>query len=460
MNVDYGIISFIPVILTLIIAFWKKNVFVALLAGIFSGSIIISIYTRDWFIGVNSIASVFQDTGTAKTVFFIFLIGALVNAFNVYGGVKGIAILFTEKSNVVKNRFTAQILAQLAGLLLFLDATSSIVVSSIIGKPFFDKYNVPREKLAVISNSTGAPIAWLIPFGGAGALTASLINKSDILQNDGFSYVMSAVPYQFYTIIILVILTLSIVFGFDFKSMRKLDSPKLNKENIDFNSRLSSKVKPLARNMLLPIVFLLASIFAILFITGNGNLLRGDGSTAVFTSGLITLIVTGIYYRLQKITSISKYLETCFDGMKSLFEIVLILIMSFSFSHILRLLGTATYLSNIATFIPNAVIPMAVLWLATLISFSTGTSGGTVSILIPLMLPLAQNLGFHIPLIIGAIISGAVFGDQSSPISDSVILTSTATGVDIMSHVKTQLPYTTLALGLSSILYLIIGFII
>ena len=457
---SYGIYSILPVVVTLIISFYKKNVFLALLGGIATGSLLITTQTNDLFVGFNALTSVFSDSSTTKVTFFIFLTGALTHVTAASGGVEGVVHLMTEKTKTVKSKRAAQLLAQITGLILFVDATSSIVVSSLIGKPFFDKFKIPREKLALIANSTGSPIAWLIPFGGAGALTAAAINGTKIMPQDGFTYVLEGVGFQFYSIILLIMILVTILLNLEFGAMKRVSSTYMATNEVTFETELEAGKSPRARNMIVPLATLLSLIFVLLYITGAGNLLRGDGSTAVFISGCLTLVFTGIYYMYQKITTLDQYIQWCFTGMKHLFEIVVILILAFTFSNILTQLQTATYLSTLASNVSASIIPVATLLLAAITAFSTGSSGGTVSILVPLLVPLALNLGVSVPLTIGALISGAVFGDQSSPISDSVILTSTMTDVKIMDHVKTQLPYTLFALVSSAILFFIAGFII
>ena len=459
MENQYEIMSIIPVIITLSVAFLKKDIIIALISGIISGMLMLTIETNNIFIGINAVTDVFKNISTAQTIIFILLIGALVNIIDRSGGVEGTIKFMTERRNIIKSKVGAQILTQLIGLLLFIDATSSIIVSSTIGSPFFKKYKIPKEKLALIANSTGAPIAWLIPFGGAGALMAGIINDLDIVNGDGFTYVLSAIPYQFYTFMILIIIFLSIIFNFELGSIKHVDYDINTESEIKFNSDIENKETSI-KNMIFPILLLLVMIFSIMFITGKGSILRGNGQIAVMISAITTLILTYIYYRIQNIVSFKNYIRWSYEGIKNIFPIVFILILSFSFSNILELLQTANYLSSIVEVIPNTLIPVSIMILGAIMAFATGTSGGTVSILIPMILPLVAKLDINVSLVLGAIISGAVFGDQNSPISDSVILTSTATNVQIVDHIKTQLPYTTLALITSVILYLIAGFII
>ena len=182
----------------------------------------------------------------------------------------------------------------------------------------------------------------------------------------------------------------------------------------------------------------------------------GDGATAVFTGGFLTLIVTGAYYMFQKIATMDTFIDWTFEGMKSLLPII-ILVLAYAFSDIVDQLGTASYIAGFAELVPASAILLMALLISAIISFSSGSSSAAVILLVPLMLPIAASISIPLHYILGAVVSGAVFGDQSSPISDSVILTASVTGSDIMSHVKTQLWYTGFALAISAIMFVILG---
>ena len=147
------------------------------------------------------------------------------------------------------------------------------------------------------------------------------------------------------------------------------------------------------------------------------------------------------------------------DGMKNMFDLVLILVLAYSFGSLLSTLGTASFLAQYAQWMPKEVMLAAGYLTATVIAYATGTSGGTAAVLVPVLLPIMVPMGIPPQHVLGMIISGAVFGDQNSPISDSVILTSSMTGVPIMDHVRTQIPYTLLAWSIALMGYIMLGFI-
>ncbi len=449
---DYGILSLIPIIICFALIFISKNAFISIISGIVSAVVIIFAFEKE-FILFTSMVDVFSSSSTVKTVLFILIVGALIKATELSKGVSGLMAYLERKKLNINSPVLVQLFTMLIGMLLFVDATSSMAITSVVGKPLFNKAKISTEKLALITNSTASPIAWIIPFGGAGALMTGLISSVDGVESDAFSYVLKAVPLQFYTIILLVFLIISIVLKFEVGSIKKYKFT----ENIE-EVKVQNSGK--ARNMIVPIVLLLVSIFTILFITGSGNIFSGDGSSAVFYGGLITLAITLVFYISQKITTAKECLTWYFKGVKSMFVVTLLLAVALVFSDLLSKIGTASYLVGIFDLMPANFLPLIALLLSAVIAFSTGTSGGTVAIVTGLLLPMAVMSGVSIPLVLGAIVSGSVFGDQNSVISDSVILTSSVTGVDAITHVKTQMPYTLISLSVSAVLYLIFGFIL
>lgn len=454
------ILSLIPIVATLAIAFTRKNVFLALLTGLALSGIMVLIDTGNYLAMFEAIPTTLSSISFVKTVLFLFMAGAIMTVVNRSGGVEGLIIFFTEKRKIVKTKIGAQMISFVLGLLLFVDGTSSIVVTALVGKPFFHKYNVPKEKLALISNSTGSAIAWIIPFGGAGAFMTSLITNifNDLGVDDNpFSVIISSAKYQFYGIALIIVVLVAIIFNLNTKKVSK-EKEGLIKEDYVYETNIEKGKTPLARNIIVPIVLLLLTIFIVMFQTGNGNVFRGDGGTAVFVAGVVTIILTGLFYLIQGIVKLDEYIRWTFDGMKSLFELIVILVLATAFASLTGDLGVATYLASIATGVSGKAIVVVALLISLLISYSTGSSGASVALLFPVFLPIAFAIGVPFEFVIGAIVSGAVFGDQNSPISDSVILTTTVTDVAIMDHVRTQLPFTSVALGIATIGFVILGF--
>ena len=449
---DLELLSLLPIIICLILILITKNAFVSILSGLLTGSLLLFITEGATFTVINGIVAVATDAYQFKIIGFIMLTGALVGAIQASGGITGVIQTLNRLEKGTRSKVGSQLFLMLIGCLMFMDGTSSMAVTAVVGRPIFKQLKLPKEKLALLVNSTSAPIAWLIPFGGAGAMVAGALSETGVPLDDPFSYVVSAVGFQFYTLALLILLATTILLKIDLGPIKHM-------VYVDEALETPSVGRDRARNMIFPVVVLIVVIFSLLFYTGEGNILKGDGATSIFTAGCITLLFTAVFYRIQNLGTFSTILSWFFNGMRLMLEISLLLLIAFAFGDMIQRLGTASYLVQVTNFIPTQLLPLAVLLLSAIIAFSTGTSSGTVAIMTPLMIPIVVSSGGSIPLAIGALISGAVFGDQNSIISDSVIMTSSMTMVEPITHVKTQLPYTLIALGLASIGYLILGFI-
>ena len=455
----YGILSILPIIIVLTIAFWQKNVFIALIVGLILSTAIVAPHISNYLIGFEVISEVFSLPSTSQVIFFLFLTGAIMHCANKSGGVEGLVNYCTEKRKIVTSRFTVEFFTLILGLVLFIDALSSIIITSSVGKPFFKKYNMPHEKLALISNSTGAAITWLIPFSGAGALMTSFLAPIVIdlgIDIHPFELLVSSVAYQFYTINLFIILLVSILFRKDFGPMKQLMQEQKHQQtfsDFQFGTAIPKEKAPLAQNLVIPVLLLVVVAFLIIFVTGKGNIMKGDITIAMFSSGIVTLIISGLFYKAQGLVSVDQYINWCLEGMHNMFDVILIFVLAYAFGSMLHLLDTAGYVAHYAVMFPKGLILLVVLGITSCVAYAIGSSSATVALLFPIFVPMAYEIGMPLPYTVGAIISGAIFGDQNSPISDSVILTSKISGVNIISHVKTQIPYTGLALLLAFIGY-------
>jgi Na+/H+ antiporter NhaC len=212
--------------------------------------------------------------------------------------------------------------------------------------------------------------------------------------------------------------------------------------------------------MLLPILLMIGSVFFFLYLTGNGDILKGSGSSSIFYTMLVTLTFTLFYYVGSKNMSLSLWSKTALKGALKLLPIASILLFAFAIGAVTTEMKTGYYLASLANENLSIYFLSAVIFLlSSLISFSTGTSWGTFSIMIPVAIPMAVGMDANVSLAIGAVISGGIFGDHCSPISDTTIISSLASNCEVVEHVKTQLPYAIIAGIISIILFVIFSFI-
>ncbi len=452
-------LSLCPSIIAIVIAVATRQVYVALFSGILAGSVLLK---QELFFGVtasfDAVAKTFESGSSVKSMLFIFMVGALLNVMQQSGGVQAVIEHLTRKRTLVKSKRGAQLVAYLMGFFMCLEGVGSMMMVGLVGRPLFIQFGISKEKLAYIANSTGSPLAWLMPISGAGVFLASLVSaqvESGVLTGAPMSYVFAALPYQFYTIIVLLSVPVLAFRKHDFR-LHSVAPPKLGESGL--SGIESSSPSPVALwAVVSPIALLMGAILFITLITGNGNPLKGDISSAIYWSGYIALIGSAMVFCLKGIST-NQYIEWCLDGFKNMLPAVIILTLAFTLSGVVADLGAGDYLAGfVSTNLPSWLLPAVVCLLGMLVSFSTGSSGATVSILTPIVIPLAIGTSVSVPVVIGAVISGAVFGDQSSPISDSVIVASSAADCEPEQHFITQLPLTLLFASVAVVGYLTLG---
>jgi tetracycline resistance efflux pump len=198
-----------------------------------------------------------------------------------------------------------------------------------------------------------------------------------------------------------------------------------------------------------------------LYMTGEGDMFKGSGSTSVYYAVIVTLFFIYLYFVPTKTLSHKNYFKGLYEGIGDMIPVGMIMLFALLIGKVIGDLGTAEYLANLLKGnISPMLIPLLIFLVASITAFSTGTSWGTFSIMMPIGLALAATMDIYIPLVIAAVISGGIFGDHASPISDTTIISSMAAGCDHVEHVRTQLPYALFAGLLASISFLITGWII
>jgi Na+/H+ antiporter NhaC len=218
---------------------------------------------------------------------------------------------------------------------------------------------------------------------------------------------------------------------------------------------------PRALNMLVPLGVMVVMMPVGLWITGEGNLMAGSGATAVLWAVLSAIAIAGSMYWWQRLFGFGELTELFLKGVGGLMPLALLMMFAFALGATCLELGTGRYVAGVAEGILSpAVVPAVLFLLSGFIAFSTGTSWGTFAIMSPIAVPLADLLGLHVPLAVAAVLSGGVFGDHCSPISDTTIISSMAAGSDHIDHVRTQLPYALMVAVLSFLMFLLFGVIL
>ena len=466
---DYGWLSVLPPLLAILLAIKTRQVYLSLFLGIVLGWIIIS--NGNIFEGfkysIESIVNVFADAGNTKVIIFCALIGALITLTQANGGMQGFVDLI-QKRKIVTSRKRATVFSFFIGCIVFIESSISCLVTGTIFHPIFEKFKISREKLAYICDTTSSPICILIPLNAWGAYVVSLLEKEKL--SDPVSLFLSTIPLNFYAILS-VLFAGFIAFSFkDFGTMKKAET-----RSLDFGKTIADGAVPMiseevssikakkgiphkSLNMIIPISVMIIMMPVSLFITGNGDLTAGSGSTSVLWSVLTAIIIAGFISIFRKLLDLKEVMDLTLRGISGLIPLAILMVFAFSIGDTCRTLGTGPYVASLSKeFLSPQLIAPIIFVTAAFISFSTGTSWGTFAIMIPIAIPTALFAEVSLPLSIAAVLSGSVFGDHCSPISDTTIVSSMAAACDHIDHVRTQLPYALTMALLACVLFFVAG---
>lgn len=486
-SAKFGLWTVLPPLVSIVLAFITKNVIVSLFIGTMTGCImlqlngfnILTALTQGFidftYRALNSLA----DPWNAGIILQVLVIGGVIHLVAKMGGAKAIAEALARKAKTVKS---AQLTTWLLGLAVFFDDYANSLIVGPIMRPVTDKLGVSREKLAFIIDATAAPIAGLAIISTWIGLEVGLIGdalKSVGIEADGFGVFLETIPYRFYNILILAFVVISAITLREFGPMLKAER-RTRRGEVLSNTETSSDSEDLEPiqgiklsiwNAIIPIGVLIGSSLVGFYYSGWVTIMGGedlaiielmnntpfsfagiqaafsnaDASVVLFQSALLATIVALILGVGRKIFTISEGIGIWIEGMKGLLITGVILILAWSLSSVIKELGTASYLVGVLSdTIPVFLLPAIIFILGSIIAFATGTAYGTMGILMPLAIPLAFAINPEWQFVIvstSAVLTGAIFGDHCSPISDTTILSSTGAGCDHIEHVRTQIWY-------------------
>ena len=487
----YGFLSILPPIIAIVLALRTKQVYIALLFGIWFSWIIIN----DWnflkgsLAAIEGLVNVFKSEGNTRTIMFSALVGALLLFIQYSRGVEGFInqinklISYFEKKQKGYSRVVVQLLALITGLLLFVETSISSLTVGTLYRPIFDKLKIPREKLAYIADSSSAPSSIIIPFNAWGAFIMGLLITQGI--DNPFSMLLSSIKYNFYPLLAILIVFLIIVTKKDFGPMAKAE--KRTKET---GKLLSDNAKPMisetitsykpkegikakSYNMVVPLLTMVLMMPVNLAYTGwakvesyssfsdhlSQAIGKGSGSSSVLYAVIASLLVAMVLYRTQGIMRTKEMVDLVLKGISELMPLALLMLLAFAISDACNALGTGQFVANWSKeWLSPEFLPAVVFLISSFIAFSTGTSWGTFAIMLAISIPMANIHGTDLTLVVAATLGGGIFGDHCSPISDTSIISSMASASDHIDHVRTQLPYALIGGVITTVLYLIIGF--
>ncbi|HUP62740.1 MAG TPA: Na+/H+ antiporter NhaC family protein [Thermoanaerobaculia bacterium] len=494
----FGWLSIVPPLVAIGLALAFRQVLIALTLGVFAGALIIyrwnplAAFARS----IDSIViPAVADADHAKIIVFSILLGGMVGLIGKSGGTQGIV----DRLKVyATNARRGQLAAWIMGVLIFFDDYANTLIVGSTMRPVTDRLRISREKLAYIVDSTAAPVASVFPIstwiGFEIGLIAAAFTQLGIPFNPYVTFIES-IPFRFYPILALV---LGFVIAFtcrDFGSMLRAELRASATGDVvapgdtplaDYSSSALApppSIPKRAFNALLPILTVVVVAIAGMYVSGASSLNRADypGLTAwlreVFSNAssldsllwasLAAVVVALVLPLIQRLLTLTQAIDALVEGFKSMFLAVLVLVLAWAIGRITGELHTADFIVGITKDVLSPHwLPVLVFLVSAAISFATGTSWGTMAILMPLVIPIGHKLSisaghamggetYHVLILgtISSVLAGSVWGDHCSPISDTTILSSMGSGCDHIAHVRTQLPY---AIGIG-VLGMIIG---
>ena len=447
-----------PPIVAIIVAIWTRNVFWALGLAIWLSETIIAGFNpfMGALGGIDRAVGVFDSSYNTRVLLFCLIIGALIVYMHRSGGISAM-VERLQSSGFASTPRRASLVTAICGVLIFVETNISLLTTGILGRPLFDKLKISRERLAYIIDSTCAPVSVLILFNGWGAYLLGLLNENGV---DGATGVlMATIGLNFYAWITLALVFFTVFSNRTFGPMAAVEragSKTVTSSGVGmFNEAPAPPSK--AIYMALPLLVMIGGTIGFMIWTGDGDIRQGSGAQAILWSVILGTVVAFFCLAHSKRAE-GELLDIGFRGMGDLLPAVTMIYMALVLGASLNAVGMREFIASMASSFPAPWTIPAILFIASgVTSFTAGTSWGTYGILVPVAVPLALGAGVPLPLAVAAVMGGGVFGDHCSPISDTTIIASLASGCDHMEHVRTQLPYALFGGTLATGLYLLAG---
>ncbi len=494
-----GYVTLLPPLVAIVLALLSRQVVISLFAGVWVGAVLVH--------GFNPLTSFLRSVDTyivhslsdidhAFIILFSLSLAGMVGVITASGGVRGIVELVSRRARTARS---GQLATALLGVVIFFDDYANALIVGNTMRPLTDRLRISREKLSFLVDATAAPVATIGIISTWTAYQLGLITEelpgAGLAEATPYLFFLMSIPFSFYSILMLCLVFLSAGSGRDFGAMREAEKrcrttgavlregaePLVSDEMSEFDAGSGKAAHWI--NAVAPILCVVLFTLLGLYATGleaaraGGSeapslrevMGQGDSFRALLWAAVGASVVAGAL-ALRGGWSFSKVIDRWIRGAKSIALAVVILLLAWSISAVCKELHSGDYiLSAMRDVLTVEYTPVLAFVIAGIIAFATGTSYGTMGILIPVLLPLAGQLsiqaGLEQPAIahlcqatVAAILGGSVFGDHCSPISDTTVLSSMASGADHVDHVRTQFPYALLVAAVCVPCYLLVGY--
>ena len=460
-------LSLLPPFLAIFMAILTRKVVSSLLLSIVIGLLMLA--DLDVAKSAHMFIDVFFLSISNEHVFlllFLLALGVMTSVINFSGGTFAFSNWAASR---IKTKRSTSFLTVFLGITIFIDDYFNSLVVGNITKPIADRNSLSRAKLAYFLDSTAAPICVLTPISSWGAYVISILGgilSTKGIDGNGLSLFLSIIPINFYALFAISMIFIVLFFDFNIGSMRKHEALARERQISNIDLPFDSKGRT-ALSLIVPVSVLVILAFTLIFFTGWLNsssksiisiMSSADVNLSLFVSSLIALLVA-IFFAKDHIKSNSDIISEFVAGIKLMLPAVYILIAAWLFTEVIDKLQTGVFLSNLIKSFTSGFTMPAILFVASVvISFATGTSFATFSIMLPIAADMVSTPDVDVLAIyMSAVLAGSVCGDHCSPISDTTILSSTGAECPHIVHVETQMPYVILCMFSSIISYVVLG---
>jgi tetracycline resistance efflux pump len=481
-----SILSLLPPVVTIGLAIATRRILLALGIGVVLGALMFS----QWNIleSVSLIAEVaggliIAEGAIAEEMYilaFVVLLGVLTSFIYISGGLQAVSEWAITK---VKTRFQAQLVPYVLGIVIFFDDAFSCLVGGNVSRTITDPHRISRAKLSYIVDSTAAPVIILVPISGWAAFIAAtmteILNRNEVTAFSGYEAFLGTIPTNYYAITAILFVFAVAYFGLNFGPMRKYERRAVEEGVLvdtshgfvpgEANRNLPTREDGKVRDLVLPVATLIGVTLILALWIGISNtdgaitpmqiLANTDVIISLFYGGLAACVLSGAMLLLKR-TPANRVATAAVSGARSMLLAAAVLFLAWMTAEIVALLGVGEYLAGlIGGGLAFSLLPALLFVLACFISFSLGSTFGTFGLILPIAagIVVSVDLSLLIPAF-GAVLAGAIFGDHTSPLSDTTILSSVGSGIHLIDHVTTQMPYALVCAGASLAGYMVLGF--
>lgn len=469
------VFALLPPVIAIGLALITKEVYTSLLAGIIAGGLLYSNFNLElmlntiFYQGEGGMVMKLSDSWNVGILVFLVMLGILVALLNKAGGSAAFGEWTTKH---IKTRVGAQIAVIALGVMIFVDDYFNCLTVGSVMRPVTDRHQVSRAKLAYIIDATAAPVCIIAPISSwAAAVTSSVPEEAGI---NGFSVFIQTIPYNLYAILTLCMLLAVTILKVDFGPMKKHEMNAFKGDlfttpgrpyESDEEAIINDKAHVM--DLVLPVAVLIVSCIVAMIYTGGffdgasfvDAFADSDASVGLVLGGSVALVFTFIYFMMRDVLSFKEFTDCIPEGFKAMVAPILILSMAWTLSGMTNLLGAKIFVAELvagSALSMQGFLPMIIFLVAAFLAFATGTSWGTFSILIPIVIGVFPE-GQMMVISIASCLAGAVCGDHCSPISDTTIMASAGAHCEHVNHVATQLPYVLLVAAVCMVGYFLIG---